>query len=292
MPDIAPLLDDLTAEQSALDGRVAGLDDRGWHTATPAAGWDVLDSVSHLAYFDETARMALADPDAFAVHAEAYAAPGAGRDDVALGRSLGPDALLERWRTSRRAFEEAARSVEPRTRVPWYGPPMGVASFVTARIMETWAHGQDVADALGLPPVVSARLRHVCHIGVGARAYAFMIHGVTDPGDPVRVEASRPDGETWVWGPPDARDRLLGPALDMALVFTQRRHPDDTLLVADGPTASAWLAVAQCFAGPAGTGRAPVNGGATTPDAPTPDGPTPDGADLGGADRADPARPG
>ena len=32
---------------------------------------------------------------------------------------------------------------------PWYGPSMSARSFVTARLMETWAHGMDVADALG-----------------------------------------------------------------------------------------------------------------------------------------------
>jgi uncharacterized protein (TIGR03084 family) len=134
---------------------------------------------------------------------------------------------------------------------------MSLRSFATARIMETWAHGQDVADALGLEPVVSGRLRHVCHIGVAARPYAFAVHGVTDPGDPIRVEATGPESEEWAWGPDGVPDVVRGPALDLALVVTQRRHPLETSLEVTGPTASAWIAVAQAYAGPAGTGRPP-----------------------------------
>ncbi|HEX7355903.1 MAG TPA: maleylpyruvate isomerase family mycothiol-dependent enzyme, partial [Mycobacteriales bacterium] len=174
-----------------------------------------------------------------------------------LGRSMSPAALYERWQEGRRRLDAALRAADPATRVPWYGPAMSLASFVTARLMETWAHGQDVIDAVDGEPVVSERLRHVCHIGVGARPYAFRVHGQEDPGTPVRVEARAPSGETWSWGPEDAADRVTGTALDLALVLTQRRHRDDTGLVVDGPVAEQWISIAQSFAGPAGTGRAP-----------------------------------
>jgi uncharacterized protein (TIGR03084 family) len=134
---------------------------------------------------------------------------------------------------------------------------MSLGSFVTARLMETWAHGQDVADALGLPSVTTPRLRHVIHIGVGARPYAFRVHDTDDPGDPILVRARNPADETdiWTWGPEDATDELSGSALGLALVFTQRRHPDDTDVRATGATAERFLSVAQAFAGPAGRGR-------------------------------------
>jgi uncharacterized protein (TIGR03084 family) len=134
---------------------------------------------------------------------------------------------------------------------------MSLNSFVTARLMETWAHGQDVADALGLPPVTTPRLRHVIHIGVAARPYAFRVHEVEDPGDPIRVRTYNPAdvSDIWAWGPEDAADELSGSAVDLALVFTQRRHPDDTDVRASGATAEQFLSVAQAFAGPAGTGR-------------------------------------
>jgi uncharacterized protein (TIGR03084 family) len=120
---------------------------------------------------------------------------------------------------------EVFGGLEPGLRVPWFGPPMSAASALTARIMETWAHGQDVADALGVVREPTARLRHVAHIGVGARAFSYAAHRRPLPDAPVRVELTAPDGAVWSWGPPDATDRISGPALDFALLITQRRHP-------------------------------------------------------------------
>jgi uncharacterized protein (TIGR03084 family) len=130
---------------------------------------------------------------------------------------------------------------------------MSVTSFTTARLMETWAHGQDIRDALGARPEVSARLRHVVHLGVTARPFAFAVHGQSDPGDPIRVEAIATDGSAWTWGPEDAANRVSGPAVDLALLLTQRRHRSRTAVVAEGTTAETWLAIAQAFAGPATT---------------------------------------
>lgn len=257
MADVGALAADLRAEHEAVDAMVSGIDGSDWLTPTPAAGWDVRDSIGHLNYFDETARLALTDADAFKEHVDELLSGRAGAADVHHSRSLEPQHLLERWRSSRLQLLEAVAEAEPGERVPWYGPAMSLASFVTARLMETWAHGQDVADALGLPPVVSNRLRHVIHIGVGARRYAYLVNGKEDTGTPVRVEAAAPDGTTWTWGPDDAADRVSGTALELALVLTQRRHRSDTDIVVEGPTATEWISIAQSFAGPAGTGRQP-----------------------------------
>jgi uncharacterized protein (TIGR03084 family) len=137
---------------------------------------------------------------------------------------------------------------------------MSAASALTARIMETWAHGQDVADALGAVREPTARLRHVAHLGVGARAYSYAAHGRDLPDAPVRVELTAPDGSTWAWGPTDAADRVTGPALDFALAITRRRHRADLALAAVGPHAQEWLEIGQAFAGPPGPGRAPATG--------------------------------
>lgn len=248
------LLADLTAEQQDLDDVVDSLAPSEWSRSTPAVGWDVRDSVSHVCWVDEAATTAITDPDAFEQlrlrRRQELAAGYAG--DIELGRELGdPRALLDRWRASRVALHDAATRADPKARVPWFGPPMGVASIVTARIMETWAHGVDVRDALRIPLAPSTRLRHVCHIGFGARAYAFSVHDVDDPGDPVRLVVHVPDGAgEWAWGPDDAADRIEGSALGVALVFTQRRHPSRTDVVATGPVATQWLSIAQAFAGP------------------------------------------
>ena len=265
MVDLAGIGAELAAEHAALDARVEGLPPQAWALPTPAAGWGVADQVSHLTYFDAKAVLALTDPAAFAAHLEVdgpalAAGAGAATPDVILGRAVPPGELLADWRAGRAALLDAIARIEGPARVPWYGPAMSATSFVTARLMETWAHGQDVADALGLEPVVSDRLRHVLFLGYRARRYAFAVHGVDDPGTAVALEATAPDGSLWWWGEPGARERISGPALDLALVFTQRRHPADTAAVAEGPLAAQWLAIAQAFAGPAGTGR-PRRGG-------------------------------
>jgi uncharacterized protein (TIGR03084 family) len=133
----------------------------------------------------------------------------------------------------------------------------GARSFITARLMETWAHGQDVVDALGAERPPTDRLRHVAHIGVGARPFSYVANGREPNPAPIRVALVGPHGDEWTWGPEDASDRVTGPALDFCLLVTQRRHRDDVAVVADGAAADEWLDIAQSFAGPPGEGRRP-----------------------------------
>jgi uncharacterized protein (TIGR03084 family) len=123
--------------------------------------------------------------------------------------------------------------------------------------METWAHGQDVADTLAVIRTPTARLRHVAYLGVRTFGHSFAAHGRPEPATPVRVDLVAPDGGTWSFGPADAADRVTGPAVDFCLLVTQRRHRSDLELTATGPIADEWLDVAQAFAGPPGAGREP-----------------------------------
>lgn len=257
--DMNALADDVAAETTSLRLMVAGLDESGWRRDTPAAGWTVADQVGHLAYFDDAAIASATDPDEFAAEFERVVADGATSADAIADRYrvLPPAELLEWFDESRARLLEVFRSLDPSVRLPWFGPPMSAASALTARLMETWAHGQDIADALGVVRQPTDRLKHVAHIGVGARAFSFAAHGRPAPDAPVRVELAAPSGETWTWGPAGAADRVSGPALDFCLVVTQRRHLDDTALRIDGPSATEWMSIAQAFAGPPGPGRRP-----------------------------------
>ncbi|MFF1645299.1 TIGR03084 family metal-binding protein [Streptomyces sp. NPDC058240] len=262
MPDVAAVIDDLRDESQELDALVRGLSAGQWAAPTPAVGWSIAHQIAHLTWTDEVALLAATDADAFAGEvAEAMEAPESfvdrGAEELAV---LAPDALLARWRDGRERLEAALRDAPAGTRIPWYGPPMSVASMATARIMETWAHGQDIADAVGVTRTPTARLRHVARIGVRARDYAYLVRGIKAPDEEFRVELRAPGGEVIAFGAPDAPQRVTGPLVDFCLLVTQRAHRVDLAVRAVGPDADQWLDIAQAFAGPAGPGRAPKRG--------------------------------
>ncbi|WP_433271787.1 TIGR03084 family metal-binding protein [Actinosynnema sp. CS-041913] len=243
---ITGILDDLRAESAVLDELVAPAD---WSTPTPAEGWTIAHQISHLRWTDRIAALAATDPDGFA-EALRTATP-----DL-VDRGAEEPVTPAEWRAGRVALEQALLAVPAGAKVPWFGPPMSPASMATARLMETWAHGQDVADTLGVTREPTARLKHVAHIAVRAFGYAFLVNGLPAPAEPVRVELVGPGGERWTWGPEGAANRVSGPALDFCLLATQRRHREDLAVTATGEVARAWLPIAQAFAGPPGSGRA------------------------------------
>ena len=255
------LVEDIAAETAAVRSLLTGLPDDagGWDRPTPAEGWSIRDQVSHLAFFDDVAVQSATDPEAFDAELKRLVDSGGIDTEViaARYREMSGERLLAWFDTAREGLMATFRDLEPSQRVPWFGPAMSAASSLTARIMETWAHGQDVADALGVEREPSMRVRHVAHIGVGARPFSYVANRLTVPSDPVRVELRAPDGQTWSWGPAEAADRVTGSAQDFALLVTQRRHRADTDLTATGPLADEWLSIAQAFAGPPGSGRTP-----------------------------------
>ncbi|MFD9412834.1 TIGR03084 family metal-binding protein [Streptomyces sp. NPDC059989] len=268
--DVAAVFVDLREEGRELDSLVAELSEPDWARPTPAPRWSVAHQIAHLHWTDRAALLSLTDTAGFAgMVEEALKAPDSFVDEGAeQGAKLPPAELLARWRAGRAALDEALAAASPDTRFPWYGPPMKAASMASARLMETWAHGQDVADALGVRRTPTARLRHVARIGVRARDYAYAVRGLPVPEGEFRVELTAPDGsERWEYGPPEAPQRITGPALDFCLLVTQRAHRADLALTATGPDADRWLDIAQAFAGPAGPGREPEAGQSREPGA-------------------------
>ncbi|WP_428954004.1 TIGR03084 family metal-binding protein [Streptomyces sp. cg35] len=258
MSEPLSVYDDLRDESEELDRLVAELEPGRWRLATPAPRWTVAHQIAHLAWTDRAALLAMSDAEAFAGEVEkAIAAPEAFVDDGAdEGAAQEPGVLLARWRQGREELQEVLRSAAAGgTKFPWYGPPMSAASMATGRLMETWAHGQDVADALGVERPPTSRLRHVARIGVRARNFAFAVHGMRAPDSEFRVELVAADGQVWTYGPEDAAQRVTGPALDFCLLVTQRAHRADLAVRAEGPDADRWLDIAQAFAGPPGKGR-------------------------------------
>jgi uncharacterized protein (TIGR03084 family) len=258
---MAELLDDLRAETASLEALLDRLRPPDWELPTPAAGWAIRDQVSHLAWFDDAASTAATDPAAFQAMLADMLDTGTSVDDLAVrARGLSPAELRAWFGTARARLIGTLAPIEPRRRLPWYGTEMSAASFVTARLMETWAHGQDVADAAGVTREPTDRLRHVARIGFMALPYSFAVRGLPVPDRPVRAELAMPGGEEWTAGPQDAADVVRGTMLDFCLAVTQRIHVADTALRITGETARAWMRIAQAFAGPPGEGRGPRSG--------------------------------
>jgi uncharacterized protein (TIGR03084 family) len=256
--DVQGILADLQAEQAALDDVMVSLADEQWALPTPSPGWTVADQIGHLTYFDGTAALAVEDPDEFVKARDALLAAalsGEGGEDLTLGeyRAMTPAGLLSAWRANRDRLAAAGRTLADDARVPWYGPSMSGKSFLTARLMECWAHGQDIVDTVGATRPATDRLRHIAQLGFITRGWSYANRGETPPEGTVRLELTSPSGEVWTWGPDGADDVVRGSALDFCLVATQRRHVDDTDLTC-GDLGRHWLLRAQAFAGGPTTG--------------------------------------
>jgi uncharacterized protein (TIGR03084 family) len=257
MADLSEIVDDLRAESAYLDALVAPLADERWAAPTPATGWTIAHQIGHLLWTDRASLIAVTDEAAFADLLNTAAADPLGFVDTAADElaAVAPGDLLADWRITRTRLHDALLTVPDGRKLPWFGPPMSASSMATARLMETWAHGLDVADALGATRPATARLRSIAHIGVRTRDFAFGINGQQPPSDPFRVELRAPDGSTWSWGPVDAPQRVTGSAEDFCFLVTQRRPLRELDVTATGDDASRWLSIAQAFAGPPGGGR-------------------------------------
>ncbi len=247
--EIALLLHDLAAEQHELVDVLRSVTGDTWFAATPAKGWDVRDTVAHLADTDE-----IAVDTCTGGHRSLnqYAQSLSSAEDLTLcgvlaGRRLTGAEVLGWWETSQAAERDVLAGLDPSVRVPW-GLGMRVPSFITARLMETWAHGLDIRATLGVEAHDTPRLRHVAWLAIRALPYAFGVAGVEPPAAVVRFELSGPDGEAWIFGPPDALDHIRGDAGEFCRVFVQRlSRSAASTLVAEGDAANAALHVARAY---------------------------------------------
>jgi uncharacterized protein (TIGR03084 family) len=242
-------VDDLAAEQAALRAALDGLAPSDWFRPTPSWGWDVRDTISHLADTDEMAvdTMTGGPHSLNAVGSTSASGEDTTYQGVLRGRRMSGADVAAWWdRTSARS-RDALAALDPETRVPW-GLGMKPPSFIAARLMETWAHGLDVHHALGVTPVDTDRLAFVAWLATRALPYAYTVAGIDAPSDPVRVELTLPSGARWTYGPEDAANRITGPAGQYCRLFVQRlRREDATELRAQGDAATSALRVARAY---------------------------------------------
>jgi uncharacterized protein (TIGR03084 family) len=240
---------ELAAEQADLHARVRDLTPDQWLAPTPARLWDVRDTIGHLADSDEMAYDTITGGP---YTLNAVAARAASGDDVTFqgvmrGRKRAGREVLAWWDRAAGATREALAGLDPDTRLPW-GIGMKATSLVSARLMETWAHGLDVAAALGVEARDTDRLAHVAWLATRALPYAYSVADRTPPAGELRVELTLPSGNDWAYGPNDAPNRITGPASEYCRVFVQRLDADAaTHLVVEGEVATSALDVARAY---------------------------------------------
>jgi uncharacterized protein (TIGR03084 family) len=253
---------DFLDECEALAGLLEPLCDRDFEIRTQFKGYTIHDVVAHLHHWNVAAELSLRDPAAF----QAFWKPL--REGIAGGRTLVElanewlgglrnRALLDAWRRFYRELAERFAASDPKARVPWAGPDMSVRSSVTARMMETWAHGQEVYDVLGVERVDSDRIRNVAQLGLNTFAWTFRNRGLEVPTGVPHVRLLAPSGAVWEWNESSDAGRIEGSASEFCQVVTQVRSIGDTKLRVVGETARRWMSIAQCFAGPPADPPAP-----------------------------------
>ncbi|MEH1101396.1 TIGR03084 family metal-binding protein [Micromonospora sp. CPCC 205561] len=249
----------LEAEGDEVDRMVAGLDDAGWWTATPAEGWTVAHQIAHLTATFRMAGTAAADPEGFRALMSRLSDDFDANVNGAMAPylALPPAALLERWRDERATAEKALAAVPAGQVVPWLVRPLPATVLAAAGMMELFGHGQDIADALGVRRDRTDRLRHLVEFAVRTWDFGYLARGLETPATSPRFVITAPSGAVWHLGPEDADQVVTGPAADFCLLVTRRRHRDDLSLTAVGAEADHWLDIAQAYRGPAGPGRAP-----------------------------------
>jgi uncharacterized protein (TIGR03084 family) len=249
----------LHADGREVDALVADLAPADWSTPTPAPGWTVAHQVAHLAATFRMAGLAAADPAAFQALASRLGPNFDANVDAALRPYLTerPAVLLARFRAERAVAEHALASVPTGQTVPWLVRPLPAPVLAAAGMMELFGHGQDIADALGIRRRYTDRIRFLVEFAVRTWDFGYLSRGLPAPAEPFGFELTGVSGDVWTFGPPEAAQRISGPAVDFCLLVSRRRHRADLALRAAGAQAEQWLDLAQAYRGPAGPGRSP-----------------------------------
>jgi len=245
---------DLRDEGDELHAFLQTLSAADWDRPTGFMDWTPWDVIAHLHFFDDVSLASLAGREPFAAkQKELGERSGAGKTGAQVTREalgdLTPAQLMDRWITANHDLCEQLGNADPKARLPWFGPDMGVRMFTTARQMEYWSHGQEIYDLVGAKREPTDRLKNIATIGVRTFGWTFVNRGEEPPGPQPYVRLTAPSGEVWEFGDASDSECVRGTALDFCHVVTQGRNVLDTPLEVTGDVANRWMAIAQCFAG-------------------------------------------
>jgi uncharacterized protein (TIGR03084 family) len=245
---------DYREECRVLYALLRDVDDSLWHRPTQFKGWTVNDVIAHLHMFDQAAELTLERPDVFRVLFDQLAAARArGTSLPAYTRErlryTEGRALLSLWYEFSAVLARKYQGLDPARRVIWAGPSMSVRSCISARQMETWAHGQAVFDLLGVSRAEDDRIRNIVVMGVNTYAWTFNNRGMPPPQPAPHIRLTSPSGAIWEFNAADSANAVTGSAVEFCQVVTQTRNIADTQLQVRGNNARLWMSIAQCFAG-------------------------------------------
>ncbi|MGE0681651.1 MAG: TIGR03084 family metal-binding protein [Candidatus Binatia bacterium] len=245
---------DFREESDALFALLDSLDEQDWEKQTQFKKWTINDVVAHLHFGDYAANLSLQDSAAFKDFTRSFAAAskrGVGHlaSTHAWLEGAKNRVLLQRWQDFAQAMADRFAIADPKQRVPWFGPAMSVRSSITARLMETWAHGQAVYDVLGKARSNTDRIKNIVVLGINTFGWTFTNRGLAVPTDIPYVRLTAPSETLWEWNQPNQENLIEGSAVEFCQVVTQVRNIADTTLRVVGETATFWMSLAQCFAG-------------------------------------------
>ena len=252
MSDLVSIIEDLRAEGEELYQFLKPLKGKDWSRQTTFKSWTINDVVQHLYFGDFMGVTSHKSGESFKVFMAEVMDSGLPLVDFTRGWLDGKQGaeMLEHWHTHFVDMCDRFATSDPSMRLTWAGPDMGLMMFATARLMETWAHAWEIYDVLGITRKHTDRIRHIATIGVKTYGWTFANRKHEPPGPPPHVSLTAPSGDLWQWNTPQDDSAVMGDAVEFCQVVTQVRNIADTKLQVKGEAATAWMAIAQCFAGP------------------------------------------
>ncbi|NRB03421.1 MAG: TIGR03084 family protein [Rhodobacteraceae bacterium] len=244
---------DFQAESDALYALLSSASDADFDQPTQFKGWTIGHVIGHLHMWNHAADLSLAGGDGFkAFMADVFVEFQNSNLRTFEERwldGLAGRALLEEWQGLYTGVAERFSQADPKARVAWAGPDMSVRSSITARLMETWAHGQEIYDHMGVTRVDHDRIKNIAVLGINTFGWTFKNRKRDVPEVMPQVRLTAPSGAVWVWNDEVTSDVIAGSATEFCQVVTQTRNIADTGLAVTGDVAAEWMAIAQCFAG-------------------------------------------
>jgi uncharacterized protein (TIGR03084 family) len=245
---------DFLDESNALCDMLMPISETDFEMPTQFKGWTINNIIRHLHVWNIAVDLSLRDEAAFGAFVAAMMAGVRGGKlpefEASYLDGLSGHALRTIWMERAEATSRAFVAANPKLRLKWVGPDMSALSSITARLMETWAHGQAVYDVLGVERRDIDRIGNIVRLGVNTWGFTWKNRRVDPPGAMPQLQLSAPSGAIWEYGAPSDSGMISGSATEFCQVVTQCRNIADTSLAVTGEVAHQWMAVAQCFAGP------------------------------------------